>query len=110
MLQDNRTISPQDTAFLLRYTLGIAIEFAVAFCLLSVAKGEFAWAAWIAYLIFISAGLAALVEVSWCWVWFTGRGLGWFLAAVLSLVGAWLLTSGTKFSWDAIVNLGGHAH
>jgi hypothetical protein len=96
--------------FLLQYALGIAIEITVAFWLLSVASGEYAWAAWIAYLILISAALATLTGLAWCWLVFVQRGLGWYVAAVLSVVGAWLLTSGTKFISDAIVYLGGHAH
>jgi hypothetical protein len=110
ILRDIRPISRQDTIFLLRYVLEIAVEIAVAFWLLSVARGEFAWAAWLAYLILCSAALAALIGVFWCWLWFTERGVGWFLAAVLSLIGTWLLTSGTKFNWDAIVDLGRYAH
>jgi hypothetical protein len=110
ILRDIRPISRQDTMFLLRYVLEIAIEIAVAFWLLSVASGEFAWAAWLAYLILSSAALAALIGLFWCWLWFAERGIGWFLAAILSLIGLWFLTSGTKFSWDAIVDLGRHAH
>lgn len=110
IFRDIHPINRQDTMFLLRYALGIAIEIAVAFWLLSVARGEFAWAAWIAYLILTSAALATLIGLSWCWLWFAERGLGWYLAAILSLVGMWLLTSGIKLSWDAIVDLGRHAH
>ena len=108
--RDTLPISRQDAMFLLRYALGIAIEIAVAFWLLSVARGEFAWAAWVAYLILTSAALATVIGLSWCWLWFAKRGLGWYLAAILSLVGAWLLTTRTKPSWDAIVALWSHAH
>jgi apolipoprotein N-acyltransferase len=110
IFRDIRPISRQDTMFLLRYTLGIAIEIAVAFWLLSVARGEYAWAAWIAYLILTVAALATLIGLSWCCLWFADRALGWSLAAILCLVGAWLLTSWTKLSWDDIVRLGFHAH
>jgi hypothetical protein len=110
IIRDIRPIDRRDTMFLLRYALGIAIEIAVAVWLLSVASGEFAWAAWLAYLILASAALATLVGLSWCWLLFAGRGLGWYLAAILSVVGAWLVISGTKLISDAIVYLGGHAH
>jgi len=96
--------------FLLRYALGIAIEITVAVWLLSMARGEYAWAAWIAYLILASAALATVIGLAWCWLLFAGRGLGWYLAAVLSVAGAWLLISGTGLISDAIVYLGGHAH
>jgi hypothetical protein len=94
----------------LRYALWIAIELTVAVWLLSVAKGGFAWATWIAYLILVSAALATLIGVLWCWLRFAERGVGWYLAAILSLLVAWLLISGPKFSWDTIIDLGRHAH
>jgi hypothetical protein len=110
ILRDVRPIDRRDAMFLLQYTLGIAIELTVAFWLLSVASGEYAWAAWIAYLILISAALATVIGLAWCWLLFAGRGLGWYLAAVLSVVGAWLLISGTKLISDAISYLGHLAH
>ena len=110
IFQDIRQISRQDTMFLLRYALGIAIELAVAFWLLSVARGDYAWAAWIAYLILISAALATFIGLLWCWLWLAERGLGWYFAAILVVVSAWILTSGAKLSWDTIVGLGRHAH
>ena len=110
IFRDIRALNRQDTIFLVRYTLAITIEIAVAFLLLSVARGEYAWAAWIAYLILAMAALATFIGLSWCWLWFAERGVGWYLAAILALVGTWLLTSGAKLSWDAIVDLGLHAH
>jgi hypothetical protein len=110
ILRDISPINRRYAMFFLRYALGIAIEIAVAFWLLSVARGEFAWAAWIAYLILTSAALATLIGLAWCWFWLAARELGWYLAAILSLVGAWLLVSETKFSWDSVVDLWRHAH
>ena len=74
IFQDIRPINRQDTMFLLRYALAIAIEIAVAFWLLSVARDEYAWAAWIAYLILTSAALATFIGLSWCWLWLAERG------------------------------------
>ena len=108
--RDILTINRLDAMFLLRYVLGIAVEIAVAFWLLSVARDGFAWAAWIAYLILTSAALATLILLSWCWLRFVDRRLGWSLAAILSVLGAWLLTSGPKVNWDAVVDLLGYAH
>jgi hypothetical protein len=106
---DARQISRPDAMFLVRYGLGISVEIAVAFWLLSVARGEFAWAAWIAYAILTSAALATLIGLSWCWLRFVEHGLVWCLAAILSLLVAWLLISGTKFGvpssiWAAMFN------
>jgi hypothetical protein len=110
IFQDIRQINRQDKMFLVRYALAIAIEIAVAVWLLSVARDEYAWAAWIAYLILISAALATFIGLLWCWLWLAERGLGWYFAAILAVVSAWILTSGAKLSWDAIVSLGLHAH
>jgi hypothetical protein len=110
-IRDIHPISRHDMMFLLRYAAGILIEIAIAFWLLHVARGGFAWAAWLAYLILASAALAALIGLSWCWLWLVESRLGWYLAAILSLLGTWLLTSGTKFSsWGAIFNLARHAN
>lgn len=103
---DTRSISRENAMFLLRYTLAIAVEIAVAFWLLFVARDQYAWAAWLAYLILASAALATFIGLSWCWLWLAERRLGWYLAAILSVLGAWLLTSGPKLSWNAIVDLG----
>ena len=87
----------QDRVFLVRYVLAIAVEIIVALWLLGVAKGDFAWATWIAYPILVSAALASLVGLAWCWFWVVGRGWGWFFAAVLSLIAAGLLIWGPRF-------------
>jgi len=110
IFRDVRQISRPDAMLLVRYGLGISVEIAVAFWLLSVAKGEFAWAAWIAYVILTSAALATLIGLTWCWLWFVEHGLVWCLAAILSLLVVWLLTSGTKLVgvplsiWPAMFN------
>lgn len=101
-----RSINRHDTLFLTRYVLAIAVEITVAIWLLSIAKGEFAWATWIAYLILASAALATLIGLSWCWFWLVGRGFGWFFAAMLSVVVALLLISGPTINWHAVVDLG----
>ena len=103
-LSDTRPISRQDTNFLLRYALGIAIEIAVAVWLLSVARGDYAWSAWIAYLILASAAVATFVGLSWCWLRFGLRGLGWYLAALVSVMGAWLLISERTWSLNAPID------
>lgn len=100
------SISREGTTFLMRYALGITIEIAVALWLLSVAKGDFAWAVWLAYLILASAALATFIGLSWCWLWLIGSGLGWFVTAVLFVGAAWLLTSGTRLSLDILPGLG----
>ena len=110
VLRDAPVISRQDTIVLLRYALGIAIEITVAFWLLSVARDQFAWAAWIAYLILAVATLATLIGLSWFWLRFAGRWLGWGLVTVLCLFGTWLLASGTKLSWHAIFDLWHRIH
>lgn len=107
IFSDSRPIKRHDAMFLLRYTLAIAVEIAVAFLLLFVARDQYAWAAWLAYLILASAAAATFIGLSWCWFWLAERRLGWYLAAILSVLAAWLLTSGTKLSW--IVDLGRHA-
>jgi hypothetical protein len=109
-LRDIRLMARQNATFIIRYVLAIAIEIAVALCLLSVAKGEFAWAVWIAYLILASAAVATLIGLSWCWFWAVGVGVGWFVSAILFVVGAWLLTSGSKLDWNSIAGLSRHAH
>lgn len=104
--RDVSATNREGTSFLVRYALGIAIEIAVALWLLSVAKGDFAWAVWLAYLVLASAVLATLIGVSWCWLWLIGGGLGWFVTAVLFVVAAWFLTSGAKLGWDGIPGFG----
>lgn len=101
-----RALSREDTTFLTRYALGIAIEVAVALWLLAIAKGAYAWAVWIAYLIFASAGLAAFIGLAWCWFWFVGRALGWFLATALIMIGACLLILGPSVGWGGIPGFG----
>jgi hypothetical protein len=95
-------LTSHNKKFFLSYSLAIAIEIAVALLLLSLAKGEFAWTAWIAYLVLASAAFATFIGLLWCCLWFAEdkRGLGWYVAAVLSVTGSCLL-----IFWESIVAL-----
>ena len=105
-----RGMSAEDTAFLVRYSLVITIEIAVAVLLLTVAKGSFAWAVWIAYLILGFAAVAALIGVSWCWLCFVGAGFGWLLTTLVTLAVAAILIAGPDIHWHGILEWAGFAH
>ncbi len=109
-LQELRSAQGRDRRTLFRFLLGIVVEVAVAFWLLSVAKGEYAWTVWIAYLILASAALATLVALAWYGLWFAEHGLGWYMAAFLSIIGACLLIWGPKINWSVIFELASFAH
>lgn len=92
-----RSINRHNALFVARYVLAITVEVVVALWLLSIAKDEYAWAALLAYVILASAALATFVGLAWCWVWFVGRGGGWFFAAMVSVLVALFLIFGPRF-------------
>ncbi len=86
-----------------KYALGVFLNIAIALWLLSVARGEYAWLAWIAYFQLTLAALMILAGICGYWLWFAERGLSlWYSAALSFVVGAGLLAGGTRLNWDGM--------
>jgi hypothetical protein len=81
----------------MKYGIGIAVDAAIAYWLLS------AGSTWLAGILFAGAALAMLIGLVWYWIWFTQRRAAvWCLAGVTLLVGIGLLSAGSWFGTESL--------
>lgn len=96
------TLTAEQAFYNLRYGLGIVVEVAVAYWLLSKGGSPFGPAAVAAYVLLATSAFALLLGFLWYWAWFAQRGAGGrYLLAVSFLVGVGLLAAGIFFQFDA---------
>ena len=96
------TLTAEEAFYNLRYGIGIVLEVAVAYWLLSSPHPPFGPGAVLAYFLIATSVFALLLGFFWYMAWFAQRNLaGLYLLAVSFLVGIGLWSAGVFFKPDA---------
>lgn len=95
------TLSAEQAFYNLRYGIGIVMEVALAYWLLSKGGSPFGPSAVAAYVLLATSAAALLFGFFWYWAWFAQRGGGGrYLLTVSFLVGIGLLSVALFFKPD----------